>query len=135
MDPPAVPASGFRPVERAGGIDFRWVTGPKTTLSLVLDAPRRLRLSFTASNPLDGQTITVLLNGREAARFENIPGAHRLTGFTRYEADLDAPAGVSEVALAFSRFNRRTPQETFAPEDKDPLAVMVSSLEITPARP
>lgn len=133
LDPPSVPVTGFRPVERAAGIDFRWVTGPQATLTLTLDAPRRLKLAFTASNPIAGQTITVLLQGRPVASFEAIPGADRLTGFTRYEADLDLQAGVNTVALAFERYNRRTPEETFAPEDKEGLAIMISGLEITPA--
>jgi hypothetical protein len=135
VDPPAVPAIGFRPVERAAGMDFRWVLGPRASVVLNLAAPKRLVLSLTASNPLEGQTVTVLVNGRAVEKFENIPTAARLTGFRRYEVPFDAPPGTVEIALEFTRYNRRSAEDTFAPEDKEPLAVTISGLEITPANP
>jgi hypothetical protein len=106
LDPPAVPVRGVRHIERAAGIDFRWLTGPKADFRLQLDAPMRLRLVFVASNPLEAQAITVSLNGAPVAKFENIAQAQRLSGFTRYEAILPAQAGENVLALEFARYNR-----------------------------
>ena len=134
MDPPAVPATGFRPVERAAGVDFRWVLGPKASLLLNLETPQALVLSLTASNPMEGQTVTVLVNGRPVGKFENLPRVERFTGFRRYEVSLGTLSGTVEVALEFTRYNRRSAEDTFAPEDKDSLAMIISGLEIIPAR-
>jgi len=135
LDPPAVQASGVRPVERAAGTAFRWLTGPKASIRLTLDAPIRLRLTFRVSNPLEGQTVAVSLGGRTVALYENLPAVPRLTGFVPLAAEFDAPAGPSQLEISFSRYNRRAPEDTFAPEDKEGLAVMVNAFEITPASP
>ena len=135
LDPPAVPASGVRPVERAAGTAFRWLTGPGASVRLTLDAPRRLRLALSVSNPLEGQTVTVSLGGRTVARYENLPATPRLTGFVPLAAEFDAPAGPSELEISFSRYNRRTPEDTFAPEDKEGLAVMVNAFKVTQSSP
>jgi hypothetical protein len=135
VDPPDVPTIGFRPVERAAGVDFRWVLGPRASLVLNIESPKRLLLSLTASNPIEGQSVTVLVNGRAVEKLENIPKAARLTGFRRYEILLDAPSGTVEIALEFTRYNRRSAEDTFAPEDKEPLALTISGLEISPANP
>lgn len=135
LDPPVVPVTGVRDIERAAGIDFRWLTGPKATLLLNLDAPRMLRLVFVASNPLEAQAITVSLNRAPVATFENIAQAQRLSGFTRYEAILPAQAGKNVLTLEFARYNHRTPEDSFAPDDKDQLALIVRELTITPATP
>lgn len=135
LDPPAVAVTGVRPVERAAGVDHRWLIGPKASLAVNLKDPARLVLSFTASNPLEGQTVTVSAGGKEAARFENIPASHRLTGFTAYKAVLDLPTGPSLIEITFLRYNRRSPEDTFAPEDKEGLALIVSELTLTPAKP
>lgn len=120
-------------MERAAGTAFRWLTGPKASVSLRLDAPRRLRLLLVLSNPLEGQTVAVALNGKRVALFEGLPAVPRLTGFTPLAAEFDAPAGPSVLEISFSRYNRRAPEDTFAPEDKEGLAVMVNAFEITPA--
>jgi len=131
LDPPSVPVTGVRPVERVVGIDFRWLTGPKASVSLDLDAPKKLRLALSVSNPLQGQSVGVFLNGKEVARYENLPAVPRLTGFTPLEAVFDAPAGPSTLEIVFSRYNRRVPEDAFAPEDKDALAVTVRSFTIS----
>jgi hypothetical protein len=75
------------------------------------------------------------MNGRAVEKFENIPKAARLTGFRRYEVLMDAPAGTVEIALEFTRYNRRNAEDTFAPEDKEQLALTISGLTISPANP
>lgn len=135
FDPPAEAVTGVRHVERAAGVSYRWLTGPRATIAVNMKDPARLVLSLTASNPLDGQVITVLAGGREAAKFENIPAAPRLTGFGTYEAVLDMPAGPGLIEITFARYNRRSPEDTFAPEDKEGLALIISDLTITPSRP
>lgn len=127
--------TGVRHIERAAGIDFRWLTGPKAEVRLQLDAPMRLRLVFVASNPLEAQAITVSSNGVPVARFENIAQAQRLSGFTRYEVILPAQAGENVLTLEFARYNHRTPEDSFAPDDKAQLALVVRELTITPATP
>ncbi|MEA4855940.1 MAG: hypothetical protein AAGU21_04890 [Solidesulfovibrio sp.] len=128
LDPPALPATGLRAVERAGGVDFRWLTGPQATMDVRLPGPARLRLAFRASNPLAGQEITVSVNGNAVGHVSAIAAARRLADWQDFAFDFDAPAGASRIALTFSRYNQRTPQETFAPGDQDRLAVQVSRL-------
>jgi hypothetical protein len=135
LDPPAVQATGFRHVERASGVDYRWILGPTATITLALGAPKHLKLIFTASNPIDDQDIVIILNGKDIAKFKTIPKDDRLLGFKKYEALLDAAAGTNELTLTFSRYNHRTPQETFAAVDQDPLAIMISHFEITELGP
>ncbi len=128
LDPPAVPATGLRAVERAGGIDFRWLTGPAASMDVRLPGPARLRLAFRVSNPLAGQEITVSVNGHELAQVAALAASRRLADWQDFAFDFDAPAGLSRVTLTFSRYNHHTPQETFAPGDQDRLAVQVSRL-------
>ncbi len=134
LDPPAVPTKGVEPVERAAGVDFRWLCGPGATIRLNLDRPERLRLVLALSNPLEGQTVTVLVDGLPVAAFENLPGDQRLTGFKPREVLFDLQPGTHAVGLAFSRYNRRSTEDTFAPEDKRGLAAMASVLTVSPAR-
>jgi hypothetical protein len=131
FDPPSIQATGFRSVERAAGQDFRWVLGPRAVLKLYLDAPMRLVLAFKASNPIEGQDMAVILNGLRVREFTNIPKTDRLTGFKNYEVLLDVQPGPVEIALEFAQYNHKSPDDTFAPEDKDPLAMTISGLEIT----
>ena len=134
-DPPAVAVTGIRAIERSQAVAFRWVLGPQASLRLNLKEPQEALLRFTLSNPIDGQTLTVLVNGKPSAAFAELPAQPRLTGHTEYRATLPCAAGANTVTLAFSRYNRLDEASTFAPEDKDPLAGMLTSLEISPSRP
>lgn len=135
LDPPAIAVTGIRPIERTQGVAFRWVQGPEATMHLNCKVPQEALLRFTLSNPIAGQTLTVRVNGKPVATFTDLPAQPRLTGVTEYQASFSCLVGENTVTLAFSRYNRQDAASTFAPEDKDPLAGILTRLEISPARP
>lgn len=120
-------------VETAPEGSYRWGSGPETALRFKVAQAGRVRLELGMNNPIAGQGVTILLNGKEVRRLENIPPQPWLQNSEAVSIDMDAQAGENTVLLRYDLWNGKFPAPhhvSFAPGDGRKLAMAFTRLRL-----
>lgn len=67
-EPSNLGISGVLGPEKEAGRRWRWGIGPRTVITLELEKTGPVRLDYAISNPLEGQALTLVVNGEVLAR-------------------------------------------------------------------
>lgn len=129
--------SGLSQVERASEGGYRWGMGPETTLRFNLERPEEARLAVALNNPIPGQGVVILANGKPLKRLENLAPQPWLAETTNLELSFPGRRGENVVALRYDRFNGKEAgerPENFARNDGRPLAMAFTMLRVLAPR-
>jgi alginate O-acetyltransferase complex protein AlgJ len=121
--PSSIVLSGLSEIEDG---DLRWAVGPESSIDFWLERPISCRLDIRFFNPIDEQTVEVVFNGEIVETLTEIPQG---TVMER-SYNLIPEAGQNNLTLNFSDWNKH--KTTFAPEDRRPMAIMFSRLQLQP---
>jgi len=126
--------TGISGLERAKEGDYRWGMGPETTLRFNLERPEEARLEAAFSNPIPGQGVTVLANGKPIKRLENLAPQPWLVGTTALNLAFPGKSGENVITLRYDGWNGREAREAFARDDGRPLAMAFTRLRVVAPR-
>ncbi|MBI4805227.1 MAG: hypothetical protein HY795_08320 [Desulfovibrio sp.] len=131
-DFPDISLVGIHGIEHNDAFSWRWIEGPIACMTVSMSLARKVTLRFSAMNPIPMQRLTITLNDRPVAAFEDLPaqpwGESTLQG--RVELALQKGSNV----LCFNCRDYNHNNTTFAPDDPTPYALALTSLTLT-ARP
>jgi len=125
---------GLDRLESNGTQQFRWSCGPETTLQFHTQQPQHLQLDLDGRSLIVGQTVTLLLNGRNVTEHALPLGQH----YARFTTDFDAPAGDNVLTLRYAFWNHGNhgpAGETFEAGDPRLLAASYTQFSLHPAQP
>jgi lysophospholipase L1-like esterase len=94
---------------------WRWAFGEKVVLSFNEAARRRLRVEFAFCNPIPGQGLTILANGKTVYHAQDIPVQKWLVEKTEGSFEMTTEEGENRVELVFAKGNHLG--YDFAPND------------------
>lgn len=120
-------------VEAAPEGSYRWGSGPETALRFKVARAGQIRLELGLNNPIPGQSVTILLNGKEVRRLDNMPPHPWLKNPEHLSIDMDAQAGENTVLLRYDLWNGKFPaphHASFAPGDGRKLAMAFTRLRL-----
>ncbi len=106
---------------------WRWALGPQAALRLVLPEDKELELSFACNNPLDGQEVTVLVNGEEKWRSGPIGAQRWMQAEVKQSLTFPGKKGVNTVVFVFAKWNGSPAY--FSETDHTPYAVAFTKLQ------
>jgi hypothetical protein len=124
---PSVDLTGFSSIEWLGPSKqptqrWRWALAPASEVSFHVSAPKELVIEARLDTPLDGQRVTVLVDGAPIATWNDV----------RSDTPVERSAGAhilpGEHVVSFVSPSSNTPPTQFAPSDPRPMTVQFHSL-------
>ena len=112
---------------------YRWGSGPETALRFKVARAGRIRLELGFNNPIPGQGVTVLMNGAQATRIEDMSPQPWLINSQTMSLDLDAQPGENVIVFRYDLWNGKHPaphHANFAPGDGRKLAMAFTRLRL-----
>lgn len=113
LTPPAVSEEWFKlggfwspECDSRSGKQFVWAEGPRGMVIFISARDQRVSLTFSLSNPIAGQTISVLANGDAVKTYENMPAVPFLEVSAKETIEFDARKGLNEITFTSSMWNK-----------------------------
>ncbi len=119
-------------LEAEGESLFLWAYGPAVEITFHSLTPTELTLCFSADNPIEGQHLTLMINGKNL----DLTGTTHLPQRIAIERPVcrsfQSIAGMNSIRFNFDRWNHKGSE--FAPGDPRPKALRFTSLRLERAR-
>jgi hypothetical protein len=124
---PALDVTGFSGLEHLGPPNhptslWRWALAPFSEVAFEMEQPRTFQVDAKLSTPLDGQRVTLLIDGQKFATWDDV----RSDGPVARSASIHLEPG--KHVLRFEYAGSNTGPHAFAPGDPRPMTVSFSSL-------
>lgn len=117
--------------EQDRGKDYLWAYGPETEISFKTRAPLPMSLCFSTHNIIEGQSLTVTVNGEKIGRLDSLranpPGVDDDHPCLRFSTR----PGMNTVRIAYGRWNHHP--DAFAPGDPRLMALRFTRFRLGPA--
>jgi hypothetical protein len=105
-EPSNLRVSGALGPEKEAERRWRWGVGPRTVITLELKKPSPVRLDYAVSNPLEGQELTLVVNGEVLARHTGLPAVTGMAQSLRESVRFQGRAGVNSIVFEHPQVNR-----------------------------
>lgn len=114
--------------EQDRGKDYLWAYGPETEISFQTRVPLPMSLCFSTHNLIEGQSLTVTVNGEIIGRLDSLranpPGVDDDHPCLRFRSR----AGMNTVRIAYGRWNHHP--DAFAPGDPRLMALRFTKFRL-----
>ncbi|GFK94713.1 hypothetical protein NNJEOMEG_02560 [Fundidesulfovibrio magnetotacticus] len=107
-DRPGVRIAGVYGPEVQDGLRWRWGWGTRSIIALELNRPEPVRLDFAVSNPLEGQTLSVIVNGETLAHHGPLPAATGMARSASGSVRFQGKAGLNAIVIEHPLMNHFT---------------------------
>ncbi|KHK04338.1 glycosyltransferase family 39 protein [Desulfovibrio sp. TomC] len=123
---------GVGPVEQGEAGQWRWALGEATTLRFTLPQAGVVTADLAINNPIPGQTVELLFNGRPLEEIRELPADKWLSPSVARHLRLEGQPGDNTLTVRFAAWNGKeaAPGATFAPGDGRLLAGAFTKLRL-----
>lgn len=127
-----ITTTGLDGVARDGDKTWIWGKGPESRIDFELPEARAVTLDMAFTNPIPGQEVVIEANGREIARYADLPARPWLSGGVAERLSFQGLAGRNALTIRYAAHNAMPgrPEATFAPGDPSPYAAAFTALRL-----
>ena len=102
---PTVAVRGLMDIERDAAGAWRWATGPETEITFHLDSAQATGMDLRFTNIIEGQSVSILANGKELAVMKGLARQEWLRGTSTAMVSFPGVPGENKVVIRFGKWN------------------------------